>query len=77
MTSIGAPEKKTQRRVVGMFVDKLHYDYFGDLSECDNHNIHEGHLEHFLFAYQGLDREGDEELIRRAVAEVVKLPNLG
>jgi len=73
VTSIGAPEKNTQRRVVGLFVNKLHYDYFGNLSDCDNHNIHEGHLEHFLFAYQGLDREGGEELIRRAVAEVVKV----
>lgn len=73
MSAIGEIEKKTQRRVVRLFVDELGYDYFGDLSDCDNRNVIEGELEHFLFAYQGLDREGGEDLLRRAVAELVKV----
>jgi type I restriction enzyme R subunit len=74
MSTIGEAEKKTQRRVAKLFQDDLGYEHFGDLSEGDNHNILEGQLEHFLFAYQGYgEREDGEDLIRRAVAEVVKV----
>ena len=73
MSTIGDLEKKTQRRVVKLFVDELDYEYLGDLSEGDNHNIIEGHLEHFLFAYQGYgEREDGHYLITRAVAELIK-----
>jgi len=73
MSVIGEAERATQRRVVRLFIDALGYDYFGDLSDGDNHNIIEGQLEDFLWRYQGYaEREDDEELVRRAVAEVVK-----
>jgi type I restriction enzyme R subunit len=72
MTAIGAAEKKTQRRVVQLLVGELGYEYLGNWSEGDHQNVLEGHLEHFLFAYQGLDREGGEVLLQRAVAEAVK-----
>jgi type I restriction enzyme R subunit len=74
MTDIGERERATQRRVVRLFCDELGYEYLGDLSEGDNHNIIEGQLEHFLYAYQGYDeREDGPELVRRAVAELVKV----
>ncbi|MDI1475688.1 type I restriction endonuclease subunit R [Polyangium sp. y55x31] len=66
--TIGDLEKKTQKRVIRLFVDELGYDYLGDRSEAENSNIEEAHLERFLFAYQ----EYDDELIRRAVTELVK-----
>ncbi len=69
MNTIGQIERKTQNRVIRLFVDELHYDYLGDRSESENSNIEEGHLEHFLFAYQ----EYDADLIRRAVAHLVKV----
>jgi len=73
MTEIGAKERKTQRRVIRLFADELGYEYLGDLSEGDNRNIIEGQLEHFLWAYQGYaEREDGDELMRRAIAEVVK-----
>jgi len=74
MTDIGERERATQCRVVRLFCDQLGYEYLGDLCEGDNHNIIEGQLEHFLYAYQGYDeREDGPELVRRAVAELVKV----
>jgi type I restriction enzyme R subunit len=74
MTDIGERERATQRRVVRLLCDELGYEYLGDLSEGDNHNIIEGQLEHFLHAYQGYDeREDGPEMVRRAVAELVKV----
>jgi type I restriction enzyme R subunit len=73
MTAIGEAERRTQKRVVRLFIDELGYEYLGDLSDGENRNILEGQLEHFLFAYQGYDREGGDDLMRRAVAEVVKV----
>lgn len=68
-TEIGQVERKTQRRVIQLFIDELGYEYIGDLSEAKNNsNINEARLEHFLFAYQ----EYDQELIRRAITEFVK-----
>jgi len=73
MSAIGEAEKKTQRRVARLFTDELGYEHLGDLTDGDNRNIIEGQLEHFLLAYQGYgEREDGEDLIRRAVAEVVK-----
>jgi type I restriction enzyme, R subunit len=74
MTSIGEIERRTQRRVVQLLRDELGYEYLGNLKDADNRNLIEGQLEHFLFAYQGYgEREDGEVLIRRAVAEVVKV----
>lgn len=74
MTDIGARERATQRRIIRLFCDELGYEYLGDLSEGDNHNVIDGQLEHFLLSYQGYDeREDGPEMVRRAVAELVKL----
>jgi type I restriction enzyme R subunit len=74
MSAIGAAEKRTQRRVAKLFVDELGYEHLGDLSDADNRNIIEAQLEHFLWSYQGYsDREDGEDLVRRAIAEVVKV----
>jgi type I restriction enzyme R subunit len=74
MSGIGEAEKRTQRRVARLFVDELGYEHLGHLSEGDNRNIIEGQLEHFLWAYQGYsEREDGEDLMRRAIAEVVKV----
>jgi type I restriction enzyme, R subunit len=74
VSTIGEIEKRTQRRVVELLHGELEYEYLGNLKDADNRNIIEGQLEHFLFAYQGYGgREDGEVLIRRAVAEVVKV----
>jgi type I restriction enzyme R subunit len=75
MSGIGEVERRTQRRVVRLFVDELGYEYLGNLSEGDNRNIIiEGQLEHFLWAYQGFaEREDGDAVMRRAIAEVVKV----
>ena len=74
MTQIGEVERRTQRRVVALFAGELGYEYLGDLSERDNSNVLEGELEQFLFAYQGYgERDDGGDLIRRAVAELVKV----
>lgn len=74
MSGIGEVERRTQRRVARLFVDELGYDHFGDLSEGNNRNIIEGRLEHFLWSYQGFaEREDGDTLMRRAIAEVVKV----
>ncbi|MBN8610109.1 MAG: type I restriction endonuclease subunit R [Deltaproteobacteria bacterium] len=74
MSTIGEAEKRTQRRVARLFVDDLGYEHLGNLSEGDNRNIIEGQLEHFLWAYQGFaEREDGDTVMRRAIAEVVKV----
>lgn len=74
MSAIGEAEKRTQRRVARLFVDELGYEYLGNLIDGDNHNIIEGQLEHFLGAYQGYNaREDGGDVMRRAIAEVVKV----
>jgi type I restriction enzyme, R subunit len=74
VSAIGEAERRTQRRVVRLFVDELGYEHFGNLSEGDNPNIIEGQLEHFLWSYQGFaEREDGEATMRRAIAEVVKV----
>ena len=75
MSGIGDVERRTQRRVARLFVDELGYEHLGNLSEGDNRNILvEGQLEHFLWAYQGFaEREDGDTVMRRAIAEVVKV----
>ncbi|MEZ4302522.1 MAG: HsdR family type I site-specific deoxyribonuclease [Polyangiaceae bacterium] len=73
MGDIGERERKTQQRVVRLFIDALGYDDLGDRSDTDNKNVLESHLEHFLHAYQGYaERDGGDELVRRAMAQFVK-----
>jgi type I restriction enzyme R subunit len=73
MSHIGDAERRTQDRVARLFVDALHYEHLGNLSDADNRNVIEGQLEHFLWAYQGYgDREDGDVLMRRAIALFVK-----
>src|SRR5437868_13430028 len=74
MSGIGEAGKRTQRRVAKLFADDVGYEHLGNLSEGDNRNIIEGQLEHFLWAYQGFaEREDGDAIMRRAIAEVVKV----
>jgi type I restriction enzyme, R subunit len=71
MSAVGETERRTQQRVVKLFIDALHYAYLGNLSDRENANIIPGELEHFLFAYQGYDeREDGELLMRRAIDQL-------
>ena len=74
MSAVGQIEKKTQARVLKLFRDDLDYDYLGDLSESDNRNVIAARLEDFLMKYQGfVEREDGDVLVRRAIAEFVKV----
>jgi type I restriction enzyme, R subunit len=74
MSGIGEAERRTQKRVARLFVDELGYEHFGNLTDGDNRNIIEAQIEHFLVAYQGFaEREDGEAIMRRAIAEVVKV----
>ncbi|MFM2417611.1 MAG: hypothetical protein RL385_2334, partial [Pseudomonadota bacterium] len=74
MSAIGEPERRTQERVVKLFVDALHYAYLGNFSHRENENILPGELEHFLALIQGYaELEDGDVLVRRAVDEVVKV----
>ncbi len=75
MSTIGDPERETQRRVFRLFLDALHYDSLGDLSDVDNFNVRLPDLENFLlFAQQGReDRPETDPLVRRAAGEFAKV----
>ena len=36
---IGRPERDTQKRIIALFCEELHYRYLGDRSDRDNSNI--------------------------------------
>jgi type I restriction enzyme R subunit len=43
MTTIGQPERATQKRVIDLFRDELGYRYLGDWTDQDgNSNLEEG-----------------------------------
>jgi len=45
MSTIGQPERITQKRVIALFRDELNYRYLGDWTDRDgNSNIEEGLL---------------------------------
>ena len=48
MTIIGAPEIKTQDRVIQFFQDQLNYSYLGNLQDQENKNIREDDLKKWL-----------------------------
>jgi type I restriction enzyme R subunit len=64
MSTIGQIEKKTQQRVVTLFLDTLGYDYLGDWNDREgNRNIDAKLLRTFLTDKQGYD----DTLITRAL----------
>lgn len=65
--SVGEKEKKTQERVIKLFVNELGYTYLGDFTDrSNNSNIEQGYLRTFLHK-QGYS----EILIDRAIRELV------
>lgn len=46
---IGQPERHTQNRIVKLFQEQLHYDYFGNWEDRpNNHNVEQAYLKQFL-----------------------------
>ncbi|MDP1788145.1 type I restriction endonuclease subunit R [Nitrosomonas sp.] len=68
MTTVGQIEKRTQARVVALFRERLHYNYLGDRSDLNNHNLELTLLREWL-TKQGV---GDT-LINRALHELNKV----
>jgi type I restriction enzyme, R subunit len=66
---VGQLERKTQDRIVGLFRDRLGYEYLGNWEEREsNSNIEQDYLRVFLV------RMGySEQLINRALAEVLRV----
>ena len=68
MTTVGQIEKRTQARVVALFRERLCYDYLGDRSELNNHNLELTLLRGWL-TKQGVS----DTLINRALHELNKV----
>ena len=69
MTTVGQIEKKTQRRVIALFRDRLRYDYLGDWQDRpDNRNIEPARLTAWL-TQQGVSAT----LISRVLHELNKV----
>ncbi|UPM52448.1 type I restriction endonuclease subunit R [Gottfriedia acidiceleris] len=66
--AIGQNERITQKRVVSLFSNKLGYRYLGDWKDRINKNIEEKFLNQFL-----RDSGYSDELIRRAISELIKV----
>ena len=68
MTTVGQIEKQTQARVVALFRERLCYDYLGDKTDLNNHNLE-------LTLLRGwLTRQGvSDTLINRALHELNKV----
>jgi type I restriction enzyme R subunit len=62
MSTVGQREKLTQRRVVGLFRGTLSYDYLGDWTDPENHNIEPARLWAFL-----KKKDYEDALIPRAL----------
>src|SRR5690242_1805718 len=65
-TKVGQLERKTQNRIVGLFRDRLGYDYLGNWEEREgNSNIEEEYLRGFLV------RSGySKQLIDKAIKKI-------
>ena len=72
MSNVGQRERETQNRVVGLFRDRLKYEYGGNLEDRDNTNVDEAILRQNLLA-----RGIDEELIGRAIQQLLTTASLG
>lgn len=72
MSNVGQKERETQNRVVEHFRDRLKYEYGGNLEDQDNANIDEALLRQNLLA-----RKIDEELVTRAIQQLLTAASLG
>lgn len=67
MQQVGQVERKTQDRVIKLFVEKLGYKYLGNLMEQENSNV----IPELLYAF--LKKQGySEYVIKKAIEEFVK-----
>ena len=67
MDNVGKPEVVTQKRVIDFFINKLRYNYIGNLKDQANRNIDEEKLVKWL-----TDHGYTEAIAVRAVEELVK-----
>ncbi|MDP3664388.1 MAG: HsdR family type I site-specific deoxyribonuclease [Nitrosomonas sp.] len=68
MTTVGQIEKRTQARVVALFRERLCYDYLGDKTDLNNHNLE------LTLLREWLTRQGvSDTLINRALHELNKV----
>ncbi|MCC6956443.1 MAG: type I restriction endonuclease subunit R [Anaerolineales bacterium] len=68
MGIVGQKERRTQDRIVGLFRERLQYQYLGNWEERpDNRNIEEGLLQDFL-----IQQKVSDELIHKALYELNK-----
>lgn len=68
MTTVGQIEKQTQARVVALFRERLHYNYLGNKTDLNNHNLELTLLREWL-TKQGVS----DTLINRALHELNKV----
>lgn len=68
MTTVGQIEKRTQARVVALFRERLHYNYLGNKTDLNNHNLELTLLREWL-TKQGVS----DTLINRALHELNKV----
>jgi len=66
MSAVGQAERKTQNRIIKLFIDTLGYDYLGNWHERENHNIEEQYLRPFLKNGQSYS----DALINKALYEL-------
>ena len=68
MTTVGQIEKRTQARVVALFRERLHYNYLGNKTDLNNHNLE------LTLLREWLTRQGvSDTLINRALHELNKV----
>jgi type I restriction enzyme, R subunit len=72
MSDVGQLERKAQNRVVKLFRERLDYKYGGNREDQDNSNIDERLLRQNL-----LDRGYDEEIVGRAIQQLLTAASLG
>jgi len=72
MSTVGQIERKAQNRVVKLFREQLGYAYGGNREDRDNSNVDEARLRAILAS-----RGYDEEIINRAVSQLLTAASLG
>jgi type I restriction enzyme R subunit len=78
MGQIGDHERVTQDNVIRLLCDQLGYEYLGNLTAHDNHNVIEHRVEHFLRAYQGVaERDDADQLVGHVLRKLQSVANDG